>query len=385
MRRIILLGASGSIGTSTLEIIKEHDDEFKLVAFTVGKQVDKVAPILSANKDVKAVYVSDKNEANKLEKQFPNIMFYSGESGIVELIFAIKADMVVNALVGFVGLYPSIAAILSNMDLALANKEALVVGGDIINELLKQSKSKLYPIDSEHVALAKCLRGEDITNVERVILTASGGSFRHLSREQLSDVTVEDALNHPSWKMGEKITIDSATMMNKGFEIIEAHYLFGLPSEKIDIIIQEQSIIHALVEFTDGSYLADLGPADMKIPIAYALFEGKRVDSQVHKKLKLEELNKLTFKPFDLERYPAVKFAREALRLKGTYPVVLNAANEETVYAFLNGEIKFSAIEAIIEEVLDLHDYYPEVDILTLRKIDLEARKQTRAIIESRT
>lgn len=385
MRRIILLGASGSIGTSTLEIIKEHDDEFKLVAFTVGKQVDKVAPILSANKDVKAVYVSDKNEANKLEKQFPNIMFYSGESGIVELIFAIKADMVVNALVGFVGLYPSIAAILSNMDLALANKEALVVGGDIINELLKQSKSKLYPIDSEHVALAKCLRIEDIANVERVILTASGGSFRHLSREQLSDVTVEDALNHPSWKMGEKITIDSATMMNKGFEIIEAHYLFGLPSEKIDIIIQEQSIIHALVEFTDGSYLADLGPADMKIPIAYALFEGKRVDSQVHKKLKLEELNKLTFKPFDLERYPAVKFAREALRLKGTYPVVLNAANEETVYAFLNGEIKFSAIEAIIEEVLDLHDYYPEVDILTLRKIDLEARKQTRAIIESRT
>lgn len=385
MRQIILLGASGSIGTSTLEIIKEHDDEFKLVAFTVGKQVDKVAPILSANKDVKAVYVSDKNEANKLKKQFPNIMFYSGESGIVELIFAIKADMVVNALVGFVGLYPSIAAILSNMDLALANKEALVVGGDIINELLKQSKSKLYPIDSEHVALAKCLRIEDIANVERVILTASGGSFRHLSREQLSDVTVEDALNHPSWKMGEKITIDSATMMNKGFEIIEAHYLFGLPSEKIDIIIQEQSIIHALVEFTDGSYLADLGPADMKIPIAYALFEGKRVDSQVHKKLKLEELNKLTFKPFDLERYPAVKFAREALRLKGTYPVVLNAANEETVYAFLNGEIKFSAIEAIIEEVLDLHDYYPEVDILTLRKIDLEARKQTRAIIESRT
>lgn len=378
MRKIILLGASGSIGKQTIDIIKKHRRSLDLVGISIGNHVEVVDSILREFHNIQYVTLKNACDVDIFSKKYPKITFASGDKGILSLIEKVNADLVVNALVGFVGFLPTIKTIEKGIDIALANKESLVVGGDLINALLKQNRGHLYPIDSEHVALAKCLHGNK--EVAKLVLTASGGSFRDLTREQLKNVTREDALKHPSWKMGEKITIDCATMMNKGFEIIEAYHLFKVPLEKIDILLHDESHIHSLVEFNDGSYLADIGPADMRIPISYALFKGKRIKNDFCR-MPLNEFPTFHFRRFDLKRYPCVGFAIQALKIGGTMPAVLNASNEEAVYAFLDKKIGFIEIEEIIEKVMNKHIVIKSPRVEELINADKWARDEAQKII----
>ena len=386
MKKICLLGSTGSIGSQTIELINENPKDFSLVAVSCGKNIELFRKILANNKNIKWACVQLENDYLVLKEEFKNINFYYGDEGLLELLQDCykSIDLVVNALVGFAGFLPSVRTLELNTDLALANKESLVVGGEIINRILKTTNAKLYPIDSEHVALAKCLKGKKKTEIKRLILTASGGSFRDLSREELAHVTKENALKHPSWSMGAKITIDSATMMNKGFEVIEAKYLFNLPVDKIDILLHDESVIHSLVEFVDNSYLADLGPADMKVPIAYALYQKERKKITT-RSLNLEDLGTLHFRKLDLKRYPCISYALKAIKQGGTLPCVLNASNEEAVYAFLEGKISFIEIEEIINMMLDSHRVISDPMIDDIVYVDKLTRKLTIEEIKRRT
>ena len=376
MKKICLLGSTGSIGRQTIEIINENPKDFSLVGVSCGQNINELRNILKTYSSITSCCVKNEKDYLLIKEEFKNINFFFGDEGLLELISDSKPDMVVNALVGFVGFLPSVQALKMNIDLALANKESLVVGGDIINSLLKGTSAKLYPIDSEHVALAKCLKGKKKKEIKRLVITASGGSFRDLSREELVGVTKEDALKHPSWSMGAKITIDSATMMNKGFEVIEAKHLFNIPVNKIDVLLHDESVIHSLVEFVDNSYLADLGPADMKVPIAYALYEGKRNEVKT-KTLDLELLGSLHFRKLNLKRYPCLEYALESIKKGGTMPCALNACNEEAVYAFLEGKISFLEIEEIIRCILDTHRVIDEPTIQDIVYVDQLTRKLT--------
>ncbi|MCH5171241.1 MAG: 1-deoxy-D-xylulose-5-phosphate reductoisomerase [Erysipelotrichales bacterium] len=379
MTRLIVLGISGSIGSQTLDIIRRHKRKFVLCGFSVGERINCVDEILKEFKTISFVVVKNKSDKEKLEKIYPHIKFSYGDDGLLELIKQVECDLVVNALVGFVGFLPTICALENGRDLALANKESLVVGGNLVNQLLKKTNTKLYPIDSEHVALAKCLKGNK--KAKKLVLTASGGSFRDLNRNELENVTVEDALKHPSWNMGQKITIDCATMMNKGFEIIEAYHLFNFPIDKIDVLLHDESKIHSLVEFEDGSFLADIGPADMRIPISHALFRNKRVKN-TFASLPLDEFGTFHFRKFDPKRYPCVGYAKKAIAIGGTMPAVLNGANEEAVYAFLRKEIKFLSIEKIIEEVMERHEIVQNPTVQDLVDADKWAREEVRRLIK---
>ena len=376
MKKICLLGSTGSIGTQTIEIINENTKEFSLVGVSCGQNINELRKILLTHPSITSACVKNESDYLLIKEEFKNVNFFYGDDGLLELITDAKPDMVVNALVGFVGFLPSVHTLENNIDLALANKESLVVGGDIINDLLKKTTAKLYPIDSEHVALAKCLKNKKKKEIKRLVITASGGSFRDLSREQLVNVTKEDALKHPSWSMGAKITIDSATMMNKGFEVIEAKHLFNIPIKQIDVLLHDESVIHSLVEFVDNSYLADLGPADMKVPIAYALYEGKRNEVKT-KTLDLELLGSLHFRKLDLKRYPCLEYALEAIKTGGTMPCALNACNEEVVYAFLEGKISFLEIEEIIRCMLDTHRVIDNPTIQDIVYVDKLTRNLT--------
>lgn len=380
MRDIVLLGASGSIGEQTLQVLKAYPKTFSLIGFSVGKRIEKIHRIIQDFPSVHYICVQEKQAQESLELQYPTIHFFSEDQGLISLIRETKPKMVVNALVGFVGFLPTYYALEMGIDVALSNKESLVVGGSLLNELQKKTKAKIYPIDSEHVALAKCLRGQK--GVRKLILTASGGAFRSFNREALKDVKKEDALKHPSWNMGEKITIDCATMMNKGFECIEAHYLFHIPMEQIDILLHDESKIHSLVSFQDGSYLADIGPSDMRIPITYALFQGKRKDPKVAKSLLIEEFGTFHFHPFDAERFPCVSYARKAMKEGGTMPTVLNASNEVAVHAFLQDRIPFLMIEEVIEKCMLCHRVieHPTVDDIVY--VDRWAREEAQRWIE---
>ena len=355
MERLVLLGATGSIGSSTIDIINQNIEEFELVGVSCGDNITRLKEILNENKFIK--YVTVKNEEDRicLKKEYPSIEFFCKDEGLINLIDVSKPTMVVNALVGFVGFLPSLHTIENDIDLALANKESLVVGGELINKaLLSHPKSHLYPIDSEHVAIAKCLQNSDEKEVKRIVITASGGPFRDLDKNDLKNVTLEQALKHPSWSMGKKITIDSATMMNKGFEVIEAYHLFHIGLDRITILIQDESTIHSLVEFNDNSFLADIGPSDMRVPIAHSLYRGKR-HSISSRTLDIESLSTLHFRRFDEDKYPCGKFALDALKQGGTMPCVLNGANEEAVYAFLKKKIEFIEISKIVEQVMNQH------------------------------
>ena len=290
--------------------------------------------------------------------------------------------MVVNALVGFVGLKPTLTALENNLIVCLANKEALVVGGELVNQLLCEGHGKLYPIDSEHVALAKCLSVDD-QDVDRLIITASGGAFRRLSRDQLVNVKASDALAHPTWKMGEKITIDCATMVNKTFEVIEAHYLFNYPREKIDILLHDESMIHSLVRYNNGLYRLDHGKPDMRIPIKWALYQGL-TDFKTVLVGDYHIYNKYHFHQFDIKRYPVVKWADVVMKEKGTYGAVLNASNEVAVRAFLKEEIPFLMIEEIIDHFMDTHKKISHPSYDTIELIDHSIRQQVREYIEER-
>ena len=352
MKRILLLGASGSIGQQTLDVISSNSEHFELVAFSVGEKVDTVATIVRLHPSVKYICIKHREYIDILQKQNPDIIFFSGDEGLLKIVKKAPYDLVVNALVGFSGFPPTIAALKKKATICLANKESLVVGGEIVNRLLKKGYGKIYPIDSEHVALAKCLSQAKKDQVKKLILTASGGAFRTYRLEQLSDVKAEDALKHPTWQMGAKITIDSATMMNKGFEIIEAHYLFGYGLEDIEVLMHDESHVHSLVKLEDDSFLADISHPDMRLPITYALFEGQTKFECARIK-SLKQLDNYHFHDFDAAKYPCVALAKEALKMGGTALAVLNAANEVAVYAFLENRIPFLSIAKIIAKELN--------------------------------
>ncbi|HMM01206.1 MAG TPA: 1-deoxy-D-xylulose-5-phosphate reductoisomerase [Bacilli bacterium] len=376
MKKILLLGASGSIGRQTIDILLSQREDFSLLGFSVGNQDGYIASLVASFPEVQAIFLLNKDRIPELSAQFPHINFFSGEDGIKELIKSLRVDLMINALVGFVGLEPTILALRQGIDVATANKEALVVGGMLINKIIAGSKVHLYPIDSEHVAISKGLKGNEQAAM-RLILTASGGPFLHLSRSEMAKATVQEALHHPSWKMGRKITIDSATMMNKGFEIIEAHYLFNFPVDKIDVLVHPESKIHSLVYFADGSYLADIGPSDMRIPIGYALYGGQRKGGLPHNNLTLDALPTLHFEPVDEEKFPLVSIAKEAIRVGGSLPCVLNAANEVAVYAFLEEQIPFLGIEEVIKWALDNAKVIGEPSLEELIAVD----KMTRTLV----
>ena len=377
--KILVLGASGSIGEQTLDIISSNTNDFELVGFSVGNNVKVLKKILKKFPSVKYVCVKNEKDYLLLKKKYINISFYYGDGGLISLINNAQPEMVVNALVGFVGLSPTIYSLENNIDVAIANKESIVVGGELINNILKTSKAKLYPIDSEHVALAKCLKGNN-KNVAKLILTASGGAFRNLDRDELKNVTKEDALKHPSWSMGEKITIDCATMMNKGFEVIEAHYLFNVEPEKIDILMHDESKVHSLVLLDDGSYIADIGPSDMRIPISYALYKNERVNTNI--RLPLEDFGNFHFHKFNPNRYPCVGFALKALKQGGTMLACLNASNEIAVNAFLRKEIKFLDIEKVIETTCKRHRVISNPTLEDLVYADKISREESLRIIK---
>lgn len=380
MMKVCLLGASGSIGQQTLEVMQDNPSDFDLVAFSVGRRVRKISNILKNYPNVRAVCLQDKEDAHRYQSKYTNVIFFWGDDGLNQLIKISKADIVVNALVGFVGLKPSITALENNKILCLANKESLVVGGELINKILKKSQGKIYPIDSEHAAIRKCLSVDD-QDVEKIIITASGGPFRELKRDELKDVTPEQALNHPNWEMGKKITIDSATMVNKAFEIIEAHYLFGFEAEKIETILNYNSYVHSIVRYNDGTYRLDAGKPDMRVPIKYALYQGL-TDYQTIVTDDLNKIKKTTFGKLLITRYPIIKVAYQVINEKGTLGAVFNASNEEAVKAFLEKKISFLGIEKIINYCLKKVENIPSPSYLDLKRVDNETRQLVAKLIK---
>lgn len=378
MKKVLILGASGSIGEQTLDVLSVHQDKFELVAFSVGTKIEAVSKILRKHPNVTHVCVRHKEYVSVLKNDFPNVIFFSGDKGLSKLIKYAEVDLVVNALVGFVGFCPTIAALKKNLTLCLANKESLVIGGEIINNLLSKGCGRLYPIDSEHVALAKCLNKVKEENVKRLILTASGGAFRKHTYEQLKNVKAKDALKHPTWQMGAKITIDSATMMNKGFEVIEAYYLFNYPLDKIHILMHDESHVHSLVQLKNDTYVADVSKPNMRDPITYALFEGK-INYQITKVANLKQFEDYHFGEFDKNKYPCVGLAKKALQMGGTAPAIVNAANEMAVYAFLDDKIAFLDIAQIIKQQLN----QTKIRKQTIRNV-LKADAKTRAILRKK-
>ncbi len=371
MRNICLLGASGSIGKQTIDVLLKHRDDFKLLSFSVGHHTRCIFSLIKRFPEVKSIYLIDKKKAQRYQNKYPHINFFYGE----EMLFLINndVDMVVNALVGFVGLKPTLYALEQNKIVCLANKEALVVGGELVNQLLEKGQGILYPIDSEHSAIKKCLM-VDNQDVDKIVLTASGGAFRDYNREQLKNVTKEDALKHPTWKMGQKITIDCATMINKAFEVIEAHYLFNYPYDKIGIKLHDESHVHSYVEYHNGLMRLDVSKPDMRNPIKLALYEYQiPFDTKVVESL--DDLKGLHFHDFNPNRYPIVDLAKIVIEKKGGYGAVFNASNEVAVKAFLNDEIPFLAIEEIVKECMDKYQNENINNYEQLQQIDQKTRQ----------
>lgn len=371
--KICLLGASGSIGQQTIDVIKKSRGEFSLTSFSVGSRTRCISSLIKRFPEIKDICVGRKDSYSYFKKKYPHINFYYGDDGLLKLIRNSDSEMVVNALVGFVGLLPSIEAIKSRKLLALANKESLVVGGEIINSLLKEYNGSLYPIDSEHSALWKCLK-VDSKDVSKLILTASGGAFRHLNRAQLVNVKASEALKHPTWKMGNKITIDCATMVNKAFEIIEAGCLFNFPISKIDITLHDESYLHSYVSLTSGGYRGEISKPDMRNPIKFALYQGN-IPFKTSYFSSLDDLKGLHFHSFDIVRYPVIKYAEVVLNKKGNTGAIFNRSNEVAVQAYLKDEIKFLDIEKIISLAMNNIKYikHPSLqDILATDKVTKE-------------
>lgn len=379
MRKISLLGASGSIGAQTIDVINTHREDFALVGLSVGRNINYLKEVL-ANHQPKIVSVQNKEDAQTLAKEYPSIRFTFGSEGLIEVATEETADVLVNAVIGSVGLEPTLQAIEAGKVIALANKETLVTAGHLVMNAAKEKGVPVLPIDSEHSAIYQCLNGENPKDMERLVITASGGSFRDLDRSHLANVTVEDALNHPNWSMGAKITIDSATMMNKGLEVIEAHWLFDMPYEKIDCLLHKESVIHSMVEFHDGSVMAQLGTPDMRVPIQYALTYPKRLPLPQTKRLRLEEYQSLNFKQMDFERYHALQLAFEAGKIGGTMTTVLNAANEVAVAQFLNKQISFLQIEEVIEKAMNRHDVIKVPTLEQIQEVDVETRRYVESL-----
>jgi 1-deoxy-D-xylulose-5-phosphate reductoisomerase len=382
VKKISLLGATGSIGIQTLDVIESHPEEFKLVAMSFGRNYKSGSDIINKFKP-EFVAVKDKETYEHLKREFSSqdVKIGYGEEALIEAAIYDGVECLVNAVVGSVGLIPTLKAIENNITIALANKETLVTAGHLVTEHAKKYNVNILPVDSEHSAIFQCLQGESVKSIDRLIITASGGSFRDRKREDLVNVTVDQALNHPNWSMGAKITIDSATMMNKGLEVIEAHWLFNLSYDKIDVLLHKESIIHSLVEFHDRSIIAQLGTPDMRVPIQYALTYPERLPLKEAKRLELWEIGKLHFEKADFNRFRCLQYAFDSGKIGGTMPTVLNAANEVAVAAFLSGDITFLQIEEFIERSLDKHESIANPSLEQIQEVDQLTRNFVQTLI----
>ncbi len=354
MKKLVVLGSTGSIGQSTLEVAGRFPDQVEIIGLSAGSNVELLSEQVKKFKPRYVVLKDEKTAEDFRRFGLSGIEVWHGIEGLCRLAALPEADTVVNGLIGSLGLRPSLAALESGKRLCLANKEALVMGGDLILSALKRGKGELLPVDSEHSALFQCLLGGKREEVRRIILTASGGPFLNWPKEKMTNATPEEALKHPTWKMGKKITVDSATLFNKALEVIEAHFLFGLPPDKIEVVVHPQSIVHSLVEFRDGSTLAQLGPPDMRIPLQYAIFYPERLDGPAIA-LDLGGIEMLKFLPVDQEKFPSLKMAYRALEKGGTAPAVLAAADECAVQLFLEEKISFGEIFELVGEALETH------------------------------
>ena len=373
MKNITVLGVTGSIGMQTVDVVKNHLDKFKIVAMSAGYNIKRVEEILEMI-DVEYVCVVQKKDAQYLQEKYPDLKVTYGQEGLIKIATLPQIDIVLNAIVGFAGLVPTIEAIKAKKDIALANKETLVVAGHIITKLVKENNVRLLPVDSEHSAIFQSLNGEKHQQIKRIILTASGGSFRDKSRDELIGVTVEEALNHPNWSMGAKITIDSATLFNKGLEVIEAKWLFDVSYDQIGVLIHPESIIHSMVEFVDTSVIGQLGNPDMRLPIQYALTYPDRDVLVNGESLDLAKIASLTFKKPDLDRFKALALAYKAGRTGGSMPCVLNGANEMANELFRNNKIEFLQIEELVEKALKAHQVISDPTLEQLVEVDSWAR-----------
>ena len=372
MKKIAVLGSTGSIGTQALDVIKQNPDKFSVTALSCGhniklfeRQLEEFSP--------KTACVSDEKDALALSKKFPHMDIVYGKQGLKELASSCDAQMVVGALLGMMGIEPTLEAIRAGKDIAFANKETLVAGGELIMDAVKRYGVRFLPVDSEHSAIFQSLRASDGNQLRKIILTASGGPFRGYTAEMLAGVTKEQALKHPNWSMGAKITIDSATMMNKGLEVIEASWLFGVPAKDIEVVVHPQSAVHSAVEFADGSIIAQIGAPDMRLPIAYALSFPERLEDP-GKKFSFFDIGSMSFERPDLSVFRCLALACRAIEQGGSYPIVLNAANEEAVAAFLADRISFTQIADCVEAALDSHSFTKITSLDDILAVEKTAR-----------
>ena len=381
MKRLSILGSTGSIGVNTLRLVGQFSERFEVVSLSAGSNVQLLKQQILQFRP-KIVSVLNKELSDALRKELPDVSveIVNGIEGLIQVAIHPEVDQVVSAIVGAVGLIPTLSAIKAGKSIALANKESLVMAGKILMEEARRNQVQIFPVDSEHSAIFQALLGHQKEDVHRLILTASGGPFRNLSLSRLSDVTVKEALNHPHWEMGKKITIDSASLMNKGLEVIEAHWLFGIPVEKIHVLIHPQSVIHSMVEYIDGSIVAQMGITDMRIPISYALSFPERLGLNLPP-LDLSKSEALTFSVPDSERFPCLKLAYQSIEIGETMPAVLNAVNEVAVNAFMDGTIRFTEIPLLIQGVMESHEVKPVHTVEDILKADHWAREKTKALL----
>lgn len=377
MRKLAILGVTGSIGTQTLDVIRKFKDKFELIAVSANKNFNKMIDIIGEFRP-QFVTMMDKEAFKKVqsycaEKKLKTNVFF-GMDGLIEISTLSSVDMIVTAVVGMVGLLPTMAAIKSGKDIALANKETLVTGGELVIKEAKKNNVKILPVDSEHGAIFQCLQGNDRTSVKSIIVTASGGPFRRKKLDELKDVTVDQALKHPRWNMGKKISIDSATLMNKGLEVIEAHWLFNMDYDNIKVVVHPESVIHSMVEYSDGSVIAQLAATDMRLPIQYALTYPNRYGAVV-KRVDFFKLGSLTFEEPDLDTFKPLKLAYEAGRIGGTMPAILNATNEEAVKLFIHKKIKFLDIGDILEESMNKFEVKNSYKLEDILEIDSKVKE----------
>ncbi len=377
MKKIAIFGSTGSIGTSTLNVIRENPKLFKVVTLVAGKNIEKLCEQIEEFKP-QNVYIISEQDADTIRSKYYNINIYSGESGMEEISMLTDFDISISALVGISGLKPTYNMIKNGKTVALANKEVLVAGGKLIMNAAKQYGAKLLTVDSEHSAIMQCLNGENTNPIDKILLTASGGPF--FDKEINDDITVEDALNHPTWKMGAKVTIDSSTMMNKGFEIIEAKWLFDVDPDKIEVVVHKKSLVHSMVQFNDGTIMANIGPKSMQIPIAYALNYPNRLKNNIEK-LDLFQVRELVFEKPDLEKFKCLRLAYDAIKKGHCYQVILNAADEVLVEAFLNKKIKYTDIPNGIEHMMNMYKNRELNTVDEVLDFDKEVKIETKKYI----
>lgn len=379
MKKVAIFGSTGSIGESTLNVIRENPDLFEVVTLVAGKNIQKLIEQIQEF-EPKNIYITAEENANKIKELYPHLHVYHGEEGMERISKLTDFDISVSALVGVAGLQPTYNMIKNGKTVALANKEVLVAGGKLIMDTARENNATLLTVDSEHSAIMQCLQGEKQNRIDKILLTASGGPF--FDQEITDAITVEQALNHPTWKMGPKVTIDSSTMMNKGFEVIEAKWLFDVQPSQIQVVVHRKSIVHSMVQFQDGTIMANLGPKSMQIPIAYALDYPNRLVNNIEK-IDLFEIENLAFEKPDLEKFQCLKLAFEAIKKGHSYQVVLNATNEVLVDAFLNKKITYTQIPKGIKKMLDTHNLVELNTVEEILALDHKVKEETRKMIEN--